>query len=419
MNIGILGLGYVGIVNVACFSKLGHKVYCTDVKNFKVDQVKAGKSPIVEPEIDQLLQEGLSKGLIFATADPGELVKNAELLIVCVGTPSKSNGEVNTSYIHNAVVEIARFLNPGDKKFIAFRSTVPPGTTEAICKQYLSEFADVTAVFFPEFLREGSAVKDFFEYGRCVIGSDSHSQIQRLADVLHVCKEAPLFITDLKTAEYSKYIDNSFHALKVVFANEIFGLANDLGVNVEDAHKIFTADNKLNISSRYFRPGMPFGGSCLPKDVREVQHLLNKSDRSFAILNNLITSNEQYINRLYEQIVSTGKKKITLIGLTFKNYSDDLRESPVLKLLNSLLELGIDDISIWDEDLNMETVRIDYAHLFLKVKSFEDAMRHGELIVVTKRYLNQVLKNRNHSQVILNFSDQQYSPEAGMTNLFG
>jgi GDP-mannose 6-dehydrogenase len=164
---------------------------------------------------------------------------------------------------------------------------------------------------------------------------------------------------------------------------------------------------------------MPFGGSCLPKDVREVQHLLNKSDRSFSILNNLIPSNEQYINRLYEQIVSTGKKKISLIGLTFKNYSDDLRESPVLKLLNSLLELGIDDISIWDEDLNMETVRIDYAHLFLKVKSFEDAMRHGELIVVTKRYLNQVLKNRKHNQVILNFSDKQYSQEAGITNLFG
>lgn len=419
MNIGIFGLGYVGIVNVACFSRLGHKVLCTDVKGFKVDQVRQGKSPIVEPEIDSMLAEGLKLGRIVATSDPGEVVRNAELLIVCVGTPSKANGEVNTSFIHNAIVEISRFLEPDDRKYIAFRSTVPPGTTEAICDQYLSGFKGIKAVFFPEFLREGSAVRDFFDYGRCVIGCDKNADIDELAEVLHVCKSAPLFITDLKTAEFSKYIDNSFHALKVVFANEIFGLGNDLGVNVEDSHKIFIADNKLNISTRYFRPGMPFGGSCLPKDVREIQHLVTKSERGYAILNNLIPSNEEYINRLYNQIVASGKRKISLVGLTFKNHSDDLRESPVLKLLNKLLENGYEDIEIWDEDLNMDTVRIDYPHLFLKVRSFDEVIRHADLVMVSKRYLGLVLEKREKNQIILNFSDKQYCKETGVTNLFG
>jgi GDP-mannose 6-dehydrogenase len=419
MNIGIFGLGYVGIVNVACFSKLGHKVYCTDVKTAKVDQVKKGKSPIVEPEIDELLSCGIAAGSIVSTSDPGEVVKNSDLLIVCVGTPSKNNGEVNTSYIHNAIVEIARFLQPVDRKYIAFRSTVPPGTTEAICSQYLSEFPGVLPVFYPEFLREGSAVKDFFEYGRCVIGCEKGANIDELAAVLHVCRSAPLFITDYKTAEYSKYIDNSFHALKVVFANEIFGLGNDLGVNVEDAHKIFTADNKLNISVRYFRPGMPYGGSCLPKDVREVQHLLLRSQRNYAILNNLIPSNEHYINRLYDQIVSLGKVKISFIGLTFKNFSDDLRESPILKLLNRLLEEGFNEISIWDEDLNMETVRIDYPHLYLKVRTFKEVVGNGDLLIVSKRFLEAVLANRSENQVVLNYSDSQYRHGEGIANLFG
>lgn len=419
MKIGVLGLGYVGIVNVACLSKSGYTVYCTDVKKFKIHQVREGKSPIGEPEVDDLLKSGILNNFIIPTENVGELVDNSDILIVCVGTPSKPDGEVNLSYLSNAMMEIASFLKPNDKKYIVFRSTVPPGTTSEICNKYLNDtFPGVVPVFYPEFLREGSAVKDFYNYGRFVIGKDEQHNIEELISLLHVNPNKPAFVTDLRTAEYSKYIDNSFHALKVAFANEIFGLASDLEVNVSMAHKIFIADDKLNISSYYFKPGLPFGGSCLPKDVRELQYLMKKSNRTMSIMKNVIPSNELFIKTLEDRIRQTGKSKLTFIGFTFKNHSDDLRESPMLKIVNSISSENDFDIKIWDEDLNTDNVRVDHAHLYACLSDFESAIKHADVLIVSKRYLPLVIEERNQTQLILNFSDNQGVTAEKLQNIY-
>jgi GDP-mannose 6-dehydrogenase len=409
MKIGILGLGYVGIVNVACLSKQGHTVYCTDVKKQKVIAVKEGKSPILEPHVEELIQSGLEKGLIIPTEDVKELVENSEILMTCVGTPSKLSGEVNLDYLTNVVIEICSFLKPEDSKYLVFRSTVPPGTTEMLSGKYLtSHFPHIQTVFYPEFLREGTAVKDFFNYGRFVLGGDTFKNYDALVDILNADKTAPVYITDYKTSEYAKYIDNGFHALKVVWANEIFGLGAELGVNVHDSHQIFVADDKLNISSRYLRPGTPFGGSCLPKDVRELQHLKTKSNRSFKLIESLIPSNDSFINDIIQKIKAFEKVKLGFVGITFKNHSDDLRESPLLRILLALRqEESQYQIAIFDEDINSANVRIEFPYLFSGIKKLEAVIEESELLIVSKRYLEQVLVSKRPNQIVLNLSDNK------------
>jgi GDP-mannose 6-dehydrogenase len=409
MKIGILGLGYVGIVNVACLSKQGYTVYCTDVKKQKVIAVKEGKSPILEPQVEELIQSGLGKGLIIPTEDVKELIEQSDILITCVGTPSKISGEVNLDYLTNVVIEICSFLKEEDKKYLVFRSTVPPGTTEMLIDKYISKkFPNVQTVFYPEFLREGTAVKDFFNYGRFVLGAEKSKNYDELIDIIHSDKTAPVFITDYKTSEYAKYIDNGFHALKVVWANEIFGLGAELGVNVYDSHQIFVADDKLNISSRYLKPGTPFGGSCLPKDVRELQHLKTKSNRSFKLIESLIPSNDSFIADIIEKIKAFEKLKLGFVGVTFKNHSDDLRESPILRILLALRQQETEyEIAIFDEDINSANVRIEFPFLYSGIKNLEEVILESELLIVSKRYLEQVLANKKSNQIIFNLSDNK------------
>ena len=411
MKIAVFGLGYVGVVNVACFSKLGHIVYCTDVKKQKVQLVSEGKSPILEPGVEELIKQGIIQKTIIPTNDIKQIIDNAEVIITCVGTPSKQSGEVNLDYLNNVIIEIASYLNPTDKKFIVLRSTVPPGTTEGLINLFLrKQFPNISVAFYPEFLREGSAVKDFFKYGRFVLGADSEESVKTLVDLLHVNKESPSFITDYKTAEYAKYIDNSFHALKVTFANEIFGLGSELGINVNDAHRIFIADDKLNISHRYLKPGNPFGGSCLPKDVREIQHLKKIANREFKLLENIIPSNQSFINYIYKTITDFNIKQIGFVGLTFKNNSDDLRESPMLVLYQLLRESNSGyHLSVCDEDINMDNVRVEFPNLFVSIKNLEQVISSSELIIVTKRYLDSVIKIKKDNHIVLNLSDTQLS----------
>ena len=419
MKIGVLGLGYVGIVNVACLSKQGYTVLCNDVKPQKVERVRKGRSPINEPEVNELISAGVNNGTIIPMDDPNALIKEADVIITCVGTPSKPDGEVNLDYLHNVIQDIARNVKKGETKYVVCRSTVPPGTTQKVFDAYLSKTeARVIPVFYPEFLREGSAVRDFYDYGRFVLGVRAGDKVDELVDLLHVNKERPSFITDLRTAEYSKYIDNSFHALKIVFANEIFSLAHEHGVNVADSHAIFTADDKLNISKRYLRPGLPFGGSCLPKDLRELQYLISKSNRRFALLPSLIYSNDAFVESLIAQIISKGKKKLAFIGLSFKNDSDDLRESPMLRVLDRLKKQDGYSISIWDEDLEMANLRVDYPYLFGKVKELDTCIEEAELLIVSKRYLNKVMPLRGKGQILLNYSDDQYAQGEDMESLY-
>jgi len=295
---------------------------------------------------------------------------------------------------------------------------VPPGTTDTVVDKYLGD-TSIVPVFYPEFLREGSAVRDFYDYGRFVLGKRAEDDVSELVDLLHVNPERPSFITDLRTAEYSKYIDNSFHALKIVFANEIFALAAEHGVNVKDSHAIFTADDKLNISKRYLRPGLPFGGSCLPKDLRELQYLIGKSKRHFSLLPSMIPSNDAFVADLLQRVHNTEKRKIAFVGLSFKNDSDDLRESPMLRVLDDLIATDQFELSICDEDLQLDNLRIDFPYLYSMVRPLETCMKEAEAVVVSKRYLSQVMELREPSQAILNFSDDQHGQSEDISNLYG
>jgi GDP-mannose 6-dehydrogenase len=410
MNIGVFGLGYVGVVNVACMYKNGYKVFCTDVKSQKVHSILEGRSPIKEPDVEEIIREGVEAKGIVPTLEAPVVVANADVLLFCVGTPSKADGEVNLSFVKNVLSEVLQFLDKNDEKWLIFRSTVPPGTTEMLKQQFLDKlFPNVKILFYPEFLREGSAVKDFFNYGRCVIGSDFQDIPDKIINLLHVNKERPLFITNFRTAEFSKYVDNSFHALKVVFANEIFRLGSGLGIDVKKAGEIFVSDTKLNISSKYLKPGMPYGGSCLPKDVREIQHLMHQQSLDLHILKSIIPSNDAFIEAIYQKILSVRVKKVSFVGITFKNNSDDLRESPILKMAERLSASGF-EIKIWDEDLNLSTMRIDFPHLYLSIKEFSECISQTELIIVSKRYLNKVKESAPEKVSVINLSDEIDSP---------
>lgn len=421
MKIGVFGLGYVGIVNVACLSRQGHTVYCTDVKKFKTAMVAEGKSPIHEPEVNELLAAGISNGTIIPTDSISEILDHADVFMVCVGTPSKPDGEVNLTYLNNVVFEIATNLRSGDGKFIVFRSTVPPGTTQAIYDKHLkNSHPGLVPVFYPEFLREGSAVSDFFNYGRLVLGAHDGHNIDRLVALFQVNEKSPTFITDFRTAEFTKYVDNGFHALKVAFANEVFGVGAAHGVDVKTAHKIFVADDKLNVSAQYLRPGLPFGGSCLPKDLRELQYLMGKSGRPFELLNHIIPSNEAFIAHILDKIRSFGKTRISFIGITFKNHSDDLRESPMLRICNQLMDSGEYQILVADDDINQETVRVEFPALYSVIREIPAAVEQAELVVVSKRFLEKTMQLKRPGQIVLNLSDLGASdPESGLYALYG
>jgi len=407
MNIGVFGLGYVGMVNAACFAKNGHTVFCTDVKSQKVHLLSQGLSPIKEPEIEDLIQDGVNKGYIKPLYEPSEVILNAEVLIICVGTPSKPDGEVDLTYLKNVISEIEPVLAKcKDKKHLIFRSTVPPGTTQKITENLRNKVPNLQVLFYPEFLREGNAVNDFYHYGRCVIGSSDGTIDEKIKQLLHVNETRPLFLTDYRTAEFSKYADNSFHALKVAYTNEIFQLAKEMQVNVSMANEIFLSDTKLNVSAKYLKPGMPFGGSCLPKDVREIQYLIKKTQRDFPLLKNIIPSNEVFINQILKIILDSNKKNIAFIGLTFKNHSDDLRESPVLKLINELRKEEEMTLSVWDEDININSLRIEFPYLFTMLKDYNDCIKNSDLVVVTKRYLDKVIADQVEDRLVINLSDK-------------
>lgn len=392
MKIGVFGLGYVGIVNTACFSKLGHTVWCTDVKALKTELVSKGISPIHEPGVEELLSEALQKNLLHATDNVEQMVRECDILVVCVGTPSKPDGEVNLGYLNNVVLEISRYLTPVDKKYLVFRSTVPPGTTEEISRKYLSSFPNVIPVFYPEFLRESSAVEDFFQYSRMLVGTaqEHKDKLGPLLDIIHVHKDGNLHVTDFPTAEYSKYIDNSFHALKVAFANEVFNIGAWYGVDIQTSHKVFIEDTRLNISPYYLRPGLPFGGSCLPKDLRELQYLIKKTGKEYPLLQHIIPSNDAYLQQIINRIEHSDRKRVLFVGLSFKHNSDDLRESPALRILNHLAGTAAYELSIFDPDLNTDNIRIDFPHLYPMMADLESAMSRAELIIMTKKYRNLI-----------------------------
>lgn len=349
MKIAIYGLGYVGLTAAACLTKEGHTVLGVDVSDSKVREVNAGLSPIEEPGLAELLRAAIAKKLLRAVNDAADGINECDLAIVCVGTPSAQDGSHNLSYIAEVTRQIAVSVDPARPSplTVVYRSTIRPGTVDTIIrpifrstlKKHLDAVVEI--IYNPEFLREATAIKDYFAPPKIVIGTHDGNPSRRM-DELNKNIDAPVFYTKYGEAEFTKFVDNNYHALKVAFGNEIGRISVQLGIDPAKVHEIFVSDTKLNISPRYFRPGGAFGGSCLPKDVRALQYIAMDVGARTQIIESLIQSNEAHKAFLFN-IVTRGLTQgasILLLGLAFKAESDDLRESPKVDLARKLLQSG-------------------------------------------------------------------------------
>lgn len=349
MKVVIFGLGYVGFTAACCISQQGHQVIGVDVSQRKVDEINAGKTPIVEPQVAEMLAEGLAANRISARAEIGDALEGADLAIVCVGTPSASDGSHNMGYVADVSRQIARALAEGPARqtplTVAYRSTFRPGTCEGlvmpIFHSVLGKSAPVEVVYNPEFLREGSAVKDYFEPPKIVLGTQG-GKANAAMEALHDGIKAPIFHVGYREAEITKFVDNTWHAVKVAFANEVGRTCLTLGISAQQVHEIFVSDTKLNISPYYTRPGGAFGGSCLPKDVRALAHIGADTGVNLPLVDSLLRSNEAHKHRLFEYATEglVSGTRILMVGLAFKAGTDDLRESPNVDLARKLLAAG-------------------------------------------------------------------------------
>jgi GDP-mannose 6-dehydrogenase len=396
LNISVFGLGYVGCVTAACLARNGHGVIGVDVNPAKVDSLNQGVSPIVEERIGQLIADERASGRLTATSDPAAAVLGSQVSLICVGTPGRENGAPDTTFVERVAEQIGRVL--GDKTdyhTVVVRSTVLPGTTrEKIIPRLEAASgkkagADFGVCFNPEFLREGSSVHDFDHPPKTVIGQfdpDSGNALREIFAAL----SAPLFDVPLEVAEMIKYTDNVWHALKVSFANEIGRLSKAVGVDSHLVMNIFTADTKLNLSSNYLWPGFAFGGSCLPKDTRALVQAAKQLDLELPIIGHILPSNDTQIRTAVNLILKTGLQKIGVLGFAFKGGTDDLRESPVILLIEALLGKG-KDILAYDENVSLARLvgsnRAYIEHVLphigrLMADSIAAVADHAEVIVV-------------------------------------
>jgi GDP-mannose 6-dehydrogenase len=346
MNISIFGLGYVGVVTAACLARNGHTIIGVDVAREKVDLVNTGRSPIVEDEIDELVREGVASGKLRAITDTFEAVAATELAIVCVGTPSREDGSLETCYIETVTRQIGEALRGRKRDFcVVIRSTVIPGTVRSLIIPLLEQSSGrqlgsgIEVMFHPEFLREGTSVKDFYNPPKIIVGERVPGTGRVLMD-LYEGIEAPRHYPTIEVAEMLKYSDNIFHAVKVTFANEIGQLCHRYGIDSREVMGIFCTDTKLNIAPSYLKPGFAFGGSCLPKDLRALLALARSCNVSVPMLENVLSSNRSQVERVLRLVIASKPHKIGLLGLAFKPGTDDLRESPLVELAERLLGKG-------------------------------------------------------------------------------
>jgi GDP-mannose 6-dehydrogenase len=396
VRISVFGLGYVGTVSAGCLAYDGHEVTGVDPLPTKVDLINRGQSPIIETEIGEIIAAVAKAGRLRATSDPVQAIRDTELSFVCVGTPSQVNGNLDLRHIRRICEQIGEALKSKNTRHtVVIRSTVLPGTMHKIVIPTLEEFSGKNAgVDFgvcnnPEFLREGSAVKDFKYPPKTVIGElDQYS-----GDLLATFYEkidAPLIRTDLESAEMIKYVDNSWHALKIGFANEIGNLCKSLGVDAHVVMNIFCQDRKLNISPAYLSPGFAFGGSCLPKDLRALSYTAKMLDLDLPILASILPSNEMQISRGLQLILKSGNTRIGILGCSFKAGTDDLRESPLIEVIERLIGKGY-DVRIYDKNVNVASLvgaNRDFIlnhipHISkLMVQDIDAVLNHSETVVI-------------------------------------
>jgi GDP-mannose 6-dehydrogenase len=355
MKVAVFGLGYVGLTAAGCLVRQGHTVVGFDPNEGKCRQVAAGVSPNFESGLDELLALGLREKRLYAHVRTGAELDDCDLAMVCVGTPSAASGAHNMTYITEVAREIAQLTRSRKRPLtVAFRSTVRPGTMEELVAPFFAGHAAgvVELVYNPEFLRESTAIEDYFNPPKIVIGTADAKPSKTMA-ALYEGIEARTFVTPFREAELTKFVDNSFHALKVVFANEIGRVCTQLGVSASIVHEIFVADTKLNISPRYFRPGGAFGGSCLPKDVRALAHLASDIGAETPVVDHLIRSNEAHKQFMLQHAVRDlpPGASVLLVGIAFKADSDDLRESPHVDMARKLVQRGY-RVSIHDPVVN-------------------------------------------------------------------
>ena len=375
MRVAIYGLGYVGLTAAGCIARQGHQVLGVEVNEEKLADLRAGRSPIVEPGLDELLAEGVRDGRIEAVSHPGDRLAECDMALVCVGTPSAPDGSHNMSYIAEVSRQIALSVKRDRPSplTVVYRSTIRPGTTDELIAPIFASVLGpdspaVELVYNPEFLRESVAVKDFFSPPKIVVGTrDGQPSANMLK--LNEGLDAPVFHTGFREAEITKFVDNSFHALKVAFANEIGRVCLQVGVDASKVHEIFISDTKLNISPYYLRPGGPFGGSCLPKDVRALQYISGDVGANTPVVDALIRSNDAHKAFLFNHAVKglAPGSSVLMLGLAFKADSDDLRESPAVDLARRLLQAG-HRLSVYDPTLEPaklmgQNLGYAYAHL--------------------------------------------------------
>ena len=353
MNIAVVGLGYVGCVTGACLSSLGHRVVGIDRDEHKVQSVLAGKAPFFEPGLEDLISQNVSAGRYRATTSLAEGIAEADIALICVGTPSEKNGNLGLEQLRRVTSEIASSL-PGRRKplIVAIRSTVFPSTCEEVVMPLLGK--DVRVVSNPEFLREGVAVKDFMEPSLVVVGGNDEGAVEQVASLYDLLDVPPCKVS-LRTAEMIKYACNAFHATKIAFANEIGALSTSLGVDAQEVMRTVCEDTKLNASAAYLKPGFAFGGSCLPKDLRALVYRAGRLDLDLPLLKSVLPSNDQHLIRALNSVLELPGKRLGVIGLAFKENTDDLRESPVVAMLEQLIGKGR-EVRIFDPHIQLDAI---------------------------------------------------------------
>jgi GDP-mannose 6-dehydrogenase len=417
ISISIFGLGYVGSVTAACLAEMGHRVIGVDVNADKVAMLECGRSPIVEARMNELVADNSKASRLRATVDPNVAVLASDISFLCVGTPSLPSGKLDLSHVEHVAREIGSALKQKKSHhLVVLRSTVLPGTTESVLIPAMESTsgmragADFTVCYNPEFMREGSAVADFLQPPYTILGAGSVDHLAPLRDVYADVK-APVRETTIRAAEMLKYVSNVFHALKVGFANEIGTLCKQFEVDTEVVMQIVTSDSKLNISSAYLSPGFAFGGSCLPKDLRALTHRARESDLRLPLLESLMPSNTEHINRAFEAVLRTRKKKIAMLGLSFKAGTDDLRESPQVQLIKRLLGEGL-QLQVWDRDVslgriagsNRQYIEEVIPHIGLLLSgNFEQVVQSAEVVILGNKAveITQLSTLLNPAQVVI------------------
>ncbi len=425
-TVSVFGLGYVGCVSCACLASMGHQVLGLDVNAQKMQMLAQGQPPIVEDRIGELTADVVEAGRLTVSDDIVAAVVNSDISLVCVGTPSTASGGLSTSFLEKVTAQIGAALADTSRwHVVVYRSTMLPGTCEGLLIPILERLSgkeagkDFGVCVNPEYLREGTSVQDFFDPPKTVVGANderSATTVMSLYDGL----PGPRYSVPIRVAEMTKYVDNSYHALKVCFANEIGAICASLDLDSHAVKDIVLADTKLNLSGAYLKPGFAFGGSCLPKDVRALTHVAGTKAVDIPLLGNLLRSNESHLRRALDLIIGDGRRRVSLFGLSFKSGTDDLRESPMVELAERLIGKGF-DVRIFDAGVaysrlvgaNRAYIDERLQHIGeVLVDDISVAIDHAEVLVVASRTpeIIDALRRRSPDQVLI---DLVRLPDAG------